>query len=58
MTEILTTWKEIAVYLRVSVKTAKRYRKNKGLPVQRDPAGHPTLHKQSADEWKLKAKTD
>jgi len=57
MTEILTTWKEIATYLRVSVRTAKRYRKNKGLPVSRDPAGHPTIKKNTVDEWKIKAIT-
>ena len=53
MTEILTGWKEISVYLKVSEKTAKRYRKHKGLPITRDPAGHPVIEKQSADKWRM-----
>jgi hypothetical protein len=53
MSDILTTWKEIAAYLKVSVKTAKRYRKHKGLPVRKDPAGHPVIKKQVADKWKI-----
>ena len=33
-TEAMVTWKEIAEYLRVSVPTAKRWRKKKGMPVK------------------------
>jgi len=54
MTDILTGWKEISSYLKVSEKTALRYHKHRGLPVKRDPAGHPVLKKKSADEWRLK----
>lgn len=53
MTEILITWKEIAQYLKVSVKTAKRYHKLKGLPITKDPAGHPVIRKQIADKWRI-----
>ncbi|MFA5160307.1 MAG: hypothetical protein WC484_07385 [Candidatus Omnitrophota bacterium] len=54
MTDILTGWKEISSYLKVSEKTALRYHKHKGLPVKRDPAGHPVIKKKIADEWRLK----
>lgn len=55
MTEILIGWKDIAVYLQVSEKTAIRYGKDKGLPVQKDPAGHPVIKKECADKWRLQA---
>lgn len=57
MTEILVGWKEIAVYLRVSEKTAIRYLKEKDLPVQRDPAGHPVIDKNLADSWRLQVRS-
>jgi len=57
MTEILIGWKEISQYLRVSEKTALRYHKHKGLPIEKDPAGHPVIKKISADEWRLNEKT-
>ena len=53
MNDILVGWKEICAYLKVSEKTAKRYRKHKGLPVTKDPAGHPIIKKQSVDYWRL-----
>jgi len=53
MTDILTGWKEICEYLKVSEKTAKRYRKLRGLPVTKDPAGHPVIEKKSADNWRM-----
>jgi predicted site-specific integrase-resolvase len=52
MTDLLTGWKEIAQHLRVSEKTAMRYSKEKGLPVTKDPAGHPVMKKADADSWK------
>jgi hypothetical protein len=56
MSEILAGWKEISNYLRVSEKTAIRYHKYKGLPIKKDPAGHPIIRKKTADEWRLKIK--
>jgi hypothetical protein len=52
MTDILIGWKEISTYLRVSEKTAVRYCE-RGLPVARDPAGHPIIEKKAADEWRF-----
>lgn len=56
MTEILIGWKEISKYLSVSEKTAVRYHKHHGLPVKKDPAGHPVIKKESADKWRLQEK--
>jgi hypothetical protein len=54
MNEILVGWKDISTYLRVTEKTALRYRKEKKLPVTMDPAGHPVITKYEADKWRLK----
>ena len=54
MTDLLTGWKEIMAYLKISEKTAKRYRKHRGLPITKDPAGHPVISKKDADKWRLK----
>jgi hypothetical protein len=54
MDDMLIGWKEISQHLNVSEKTAMRY-EEKGLPVKRDPAGHPVIKKKSADEWRLKS---
>lgn len=57
MSEILTTWKAIALYLNnISVKTAMRYYKNKGLPVKYDPAGHPIIKTSEIEEWRFQSK--
>jgi len=53
MESILVGWKEIAIYLRVSEKTAIRYLKDRSLPVQKDPAGHPVIDKKMVDSWRL-----
>lgn len=53
MSEILTGWKEIAVFLKVSDKTAQRYRKEKGLPVRINKAGHPIITKEKVERWLL-----
>lgn len=53
MDDTLVGWKEISAYLRVSEKTAKRYRKHRGLPVIRDAAGHPAIEKKAAREWRM-----
>jgi hypothetical protein len=52
MPDVLVGWKEISTYLRVSEKTALRYCE-RGLPVVRDPAGHPVIEKKRADEWRF-----
>lgn len=57
MTEMLIGWKEISNYLRVSEKTALRYHKHRGLPVEKDPAGHPVIEKKNADAWRLQSKS-
>ena len=54
MNETLIGWKEISSYLRVSEKTAKRYRKHKGLPVIKDASGHPSIEKKTAYEWRMR----
>jgi hypothetical protein len=51
MTDLLDRWGLIAEYLKVSEKTALRY-KERGLPVIYDPAGHPVTTKQQLDQWK------
>ena len=50
--EILVGWKEISNYLRVSEKTAMRYCQERGLPVIKDPAGHPTIKKEIVEAWR------
>jgi len=57
MTDILTGWKEICKYLKVSEKTARNYKKLKGLPITKDPAGHPVIKKQVVDSWKMQERT-
>lgn len=51
MNDLLDRWGLIAEYLKVSEKTALRY-KERGLPVIYDPAGHPVTTKQQLDQWK------
>ena len=57
MNEMLIGWKEIAQYLRVSEKTAARYQ-DRGLPVERDPAGHPVINKKNADQWRCQGENE
>jgi predicted site-specific integrase-resolvase len=52
MTDTLTRWGDIALYLKVSEKTAMRYHKKRGLPVVKDPAGHPIIKKADIDKWR------
>ncbi len=54
MKDLLIGWKEIADYLRVSERTAMRYSKHRGFPVQRDRIGHPVAAKSTVDEWRIK----
>ena len=53
MTGLLDRWGLIAQYLGVSEKTAMRYYKHRGLPVTKDPAGHPMIKKETIDKWRL-----
>jgi hypothetical protein len=54
MINLLSGWKEIAKELNVCEKTAIKYAKEKKLPVQRDPAGHPIIKKENLENWRLK----
>lgn len=56
MTDTLTRWGDIALYLKVSEKTAMRYHKKRGLPVDKDPAGHPIITKEAINKWRLQEK--
>ena len=51
MSVFLDNWGQIAAELRVSQKTAMRY-KARGLPIIYDPAGHPTTTKELLMAWK------
>ena len=53
---LLTGWKDIANYLGVSVKTAKRYYKKYGLPVLRLPTGKPCINQNAIQLWLEKRK--
>jgi predicted site-specific integrase-resolvase len=53
LNDLLIGWKEISDYLQVSEKTAMRYERERKLPVKKDPAGHPIIKKEKADEWRL-----
>ena len=51
--ELLIGLKEIAVYMRISERTAIRYSKERGLQVKRDHAGHPVIKKIEIDKWRV-----
>ena len=53
MNDILSGWKEISQYIGVTEQTAIRYYKEKGLPIKKNPAGHPAITKPAADNWRL-----
>jgi predicted site-specific integrase-resolvase len=57
MNDILTGWKEISQYMKVSYRTAIRYKNEKGLPVQINKAGHPVIKKETVDVWFISAHT-
>lgn len=50
----LASWKEIAEYLRVAVRTAQAWEREKGLPVQRMPGkkGRVNADPAELDQWK------
>jgi hypothetical protein len=52
--ERLDSWKEIACYLRRSIRCVQRWEKNEGLPVLRHPhVGGATVYvyREKLDEW-------
>jgi hypothetical protein len=55
MDDVLNGWQAISQYLRVSEKTALRYRKFKSLPVTYNEAGRVASTKQELDEWRFGA---
>jgi hypothetical protein len=51
MTDILDRWNQIADHLKVSEKTAMRFR-TRGIPIKYDPSGHPITTKSALDAWR------
>lgn len=47
----LTTWKNIAAYIKVSTKTAKKYHKQYSMPVRRLPGGTVQALPYELDRW-------
>jgi hypothetical protein len=50
----LTSWKEIAAFLRIDVKTAQRWERTRGLPVRRPPGAQRGLvyaSREEIEEW-------
>ena len=54
---LLSSWKEIAVYLRVSVRTAQLWESERGLPVTRPPGkrGVVWANEDELDAWRKSA---
>jgi hypothetical protein len=48
----LDSWKEIANFLGVSVRTAHRWEEGAGMPVHRSPAGHVSAEQAALDRWR------
>lgn len=55
MTDLMLGWKEIAAYLRVSDRTARRYKTLYGLPVCYMPSGTPAITPGMVEKWLLKS---
>ncbi len=51
MTRRLTGWKDIAKYIGVTDRTARRYHKRYGLQVDRTPTGKPSITCEAIDCW-------
>jgi hypothetical protein len=51
--DVLTGWQQISEYLRVSQKTAQRYKNLKGLPVTYNGAGRVEATRQALDGWRF-----
>ena len=56
----LTSWKEIAHYLGVNLRTAQRWERERALPVRRFPGrrGRVASTTSSLDAWRKTAKND
>lgn len=54
---LLSSWKEIAAYLRVSVRTAQLWESERGLPVNRPPGRRGVVWANPAelDDWRKSA---
>ena len=48
----LDSWKEIADFLGVSVRTAHRWEESAGMPVRRAPSGHACANTSELDRWR------
>jgi excisionase family DNA binding protein len=50
----LTSWKQIASYLGVNVRTAQKWERERGLPVRRLPGGRGrvTIDTSALEQWK------
>jgi len=51
---LLSSWKEISVYLNVGIRTCHRYEKNFGMPIHRlddSPRARVFAYKEELDEW-------
>ncbi len=53
----LSGWKSISNFFQVCVDTAKKYEREYGLPIRRDPGGGPVLIKKDALDWMTKVNT-
>lgn len=51
----LNTWKDIADFLGVSVRTAHRWEEDAGMPVHRAPSGHVCAVRAELDRWRRPA---
>ncbi len=49
---ILNSWKEIADFLGVSVRTAHRWQDDAGMPVHHAPSGHVYAHTTELNRWR------
>lgn len=47
----LTGWKAIAARIGLSIRTAKRYHFDFGMPVYRTPTGKPTALTEEVERW-------
>ena len=53
-TALLNSWKEVAAYLDVTVRTAQKWERDRGLPVQRLPGSRCRIyaHADHIDRWR------
>jgi hypothetical protein len=51
---IFSTWREVAGFLRVSIKTAKRYKQKYDLPIDHYPSGRILAYEDELIRWQKK----